>query len=301
MSKSLLIQISLGYIVFVMILIMYRKQIFDPAYKNYLVKTLYPSIKEQNRIGLRVASQSQDRLKSAGLTLSSFQFYLRVYVYSSIFIALMHLLFHNNIVNILLLVIAVFFVPRIILDFLTRRRMKKFRDNLPNAIDAIIRGAKAGLTISDCVKLVANDSQEPIKSEFVQIVNSQRVGITLSECFEGMADRLNTKETRLLSFVINIQQQTGGNISEVLGGLARSIRADIMMRERAKTITTEGKLTAGVVAVIPFYVYFMLNSQYPEKMQLLFDSTLGNIILLFIIFWMSCGIGAIIYTINIKI
>jgi tight adherence protein B len=86
-----------------------------------------------------------------------------------------------------------------------------------------------------------------------------------------------------------------------LGGLARSIRADIMMRERAKTITTEGKLTAGVVAVIPFYVYFMLNSQYPEKMQLLFDSTLGNIILLFIIFWMSCGIGAIIYTINIKI
>ncbi len=301
MSKSLLIQISLGYIVLVMILIMYRKQIFDPAYKNYLVKTLYPSIKEQNRIGLRVASQSQDRLKSAGLTLSSFQFYLRVYVYSSIFIALMHLLFHNNIVNILLLVIAVFFVPRIILDFLTRRRMKKFRDNLPNAIDAIIRGAKAGLTISDCVKLVANDSQEPIKSEFVQIVNSQRVGITLSECFEGMADRLNTKETRLLSFVINIQQQTGGNISEVLGGLARSIRADIMMRERAKTITTEGKLTAGVVAVIPFYVYFMLNSQYPEKMQLLFDSTLGNIILLFIIFWMSCGIGAIIYTINIKI
>jgi len=179
--------------------------------------------------------------------------------------------------------------------------MKKFRDNLPNAIDAIICGAKAGLTISDCVKLVANDSQEPIKSEFVQIVNSQRVGITLSECFEGMADRLNTKETRLLSFVINIQQQTGGNISEVLGGLARSIRADIMMRERAKTITTEGKLTAGVVAVIPFYVYFMLNSQYPEKMQLLFDSTLGNIILLFIIFWMSCGIGAIIYTINIKI
>jgi tight adherence protein B len=73
------------------------------------------------------------------------------------------------------------------------------------------------------------------------------------------------------------------------------------MREKAKTVTTEGKMTAFIVSLMPFGVYMMISSQYPEKMQLLFDSTTGNIILLFIIFWMSCGIGALLYTVRIKI
>jgi tight adherence protein B len=116
-----------------------------------------------------------------------------------------------------------------------------------------------------------------------------------------MADRLNTKETRLLSFVMNIQQQTGGNISEVLSSLAHSIRSENAMRVKAKTVSTEGKMTAFIVSLMPFVIFMMLNAQYPEKMQLLFDSTLGNFILFFVIFWMSCGIGILAYTVRIKI
>lgn len=232
--------------------------------------------------------------------MTPYQFYSRVYLYSFLFIGLVHLIFKNNIVNIVLLMISVFFVPRFVLEFLTRRRMIQFRDKLPNAIEAIIRGAKAGLTVSDCIQLVATDSAEPIKSEFRQVVQNQRVGMSLSESFEAMADRLNTKETRLLSFVINIQQQTGGNISEVLGSLAHSIRSDNAMRERAKTVTTEGKMTAVIVSLIPFAAYWMINSQYPDRMQLLFDTTFGNMILLFMIFWMSCGIAILIFTIRVK-
>jgi tight adherence protein B len=301
MSKSFLLQFSLGFFVLVMILVMFREEIFEPAYKEYLVRTLYVSAKERRKIGIKKSSRIQDRVKSAGLSMTPFQFQFRVYIYCFLFIVLIHLVFQNNVVNIILLLISVFFVPRFILEFLANKRMVQFRDKLPNAIDAIIRGAKAGLTISDCIQLVATDSTEPIKSEFRQVVQNQRVGMSLSDSFEAMADRLNTKETRLLSFVINIQQQTGGNISEVLGSLAHSIRADNTMRERAKTVTTEGKVTAVVVSMMPFGAFWMINSQYPEKMQLLFDTTFGNMILLFIIFWMSCGIAAIVYTIKIKI
>ena len=300
MSKAFLVQISLGFCILVMIIVMFREQIFEPAYKEYLERTLYTSAKERNQIGIRKSSRIQDRIKSANLDMTPYQFYSRVYLYSFLFIGLVHLIFKNNIVNIVLLMISVFFVPRFVLEFLTRRRMIQFRDKLPNAIEAIIRGAKAGLTVSDCIQLVATDSAEPIKSEFRQVVQNQRVGMSLSESFEAMADRLNTKETRLLSFVINIQQQTGGNISEVLGSLAHSIRSDNAMRERAKTVTTEGKMTAVIVSLIPFAAYWMINSQYPDRMQLLFDTTFGNMILLFMIFWMSCGIAILIFTIRVK-
>jgi tight adherence protein B len=300
MSKAFLIQISLGFCILVMIIVMFREQIFEPAYKEYLERTLYTSEKERNQIGIRKSSRIQNRIKSANLDMTPYQFYSRVYLYSFLFIGFVHLIFQNNIVNIVLLMISIFFVPRFVLEFLTRRRMIQFRDKLPNAIEAIIRGAKAGLTVSDCIQLVATDSAEPIKSEFRQVVQNQRVGMSLSESFEAMADRLNTKETRLLSFVINIQQQTGGNISEVLGSLAHSIRSDNAMRERAKTVTTEGKMTAVIVSLIPFAAYWMINSQYPDRMQLLFDTTFGNMILLFMIFWMSCGIAILIFTIRVK-
>lgn len=301
MSKTVLLQISLGFFVLVMILVMFRDKIFEPAYKDYLTRSLYVSARERKKAQGHKLSRMEDRLKSAGLDMTPFQFQSRVYIYCFFGIALVHLIFHNNIVNIILLLISIFFIPRFVIEFLSQRRMSQFRDKLPNAIDAIIRGAKAGLTVSDCIQLVATDSMEPIKSEFRQVVQNQRVGMTLSESFEAMADRLNTKETRLLSFVINIQQQTGGNISEVLGSLAHSIRSDNMMRERAKTVTTEGKMTAVIVCLLPFGSYWMINSQYPEKMQLLFDTTLGNLLLFFMIFWMLCGIAAITYTVRIKI
>jgi tight adherence protein B len=301
MSKLFIIQISLAFVVLAIVLVAFRAQIFEPSYKDYLVRTLYPSANERKKIGIRLSKGMQDRVKSAGLNISSYQFHARVYLYGLLTISLIHLIFHNKILDMVLILINIFFIPRFILEYLTKRRMTQFRDNLPNAIDAIIRGAKAGLTVSDCVKLVATDTAEPVKSEFRQIVQNQRVGISLSECFEAMADRLNTKETRLLSFVMNIQQQTGGNISEVLSSLAHSIRSENAMRVKAKTVSTEGKMTAFIVSLMPFVIFMMLNAQYPEKMQLLFDSTLGNFILFFVIFWMSCGIGILAYTVRIKI
>ena len=155
--------------------------------------------------------------------------------------------------------------------------------------------------MSDCIQLVATDSAEPIKSEFRHVVQNQRVGMTLTESFETMADRMLIKETRLLSFAINIQQQTGGNISEILENLAHSIRSDNTMRDKAKTVTTEGKTTAILVSTLPIITYFMINAQYPEKVQLLFDTFIGNMVLIGMIFWMSCGIASVMYLVRFKV
>ena len=231
MSKPLLFQLGIGLIVLIVLLIMFKDEIFEPPYKDYMLRMLYVSAKERQRITGARPSNMQERLYAGGLEMTPVQFHIRVYVYSFGAIGLIHLIFHNNIVNMTLGLISLIFVPRFVLEFLQRRRLQLFRDRLPNALDAIIRGAKAGLTVSDCIQLVATDSAEPIKSEFRHVVQNQRVGMTLTESFETMADRMLIKETRLLSFAINIQQQTGGNISEILENLAHSIRSDNTMRD----------------------------------------------------------------------
>ena len=301
MSKPLLFQLGIGLIVLIVLLIMFKDEIFEPPYKDYMLRMLYVSAKERQRVTGARPSNMQERLYAGGLEMTPVQFHIRVYVYSFGAIGLIHLIFHNNIVNMTLGLISLIFVPRFVLEFLQRRRLQLFRDRLPNALDAIIRGAKAGLTVSDCIQLVATDSAEPIKSEFRHVVQNQRVGMTLTESFETMADRMLIKETRLLSFAINIQQQTGGNISEILENLAHSIRSDNTMRDKAKTVTTEGKTTAILVSTLPIITYFMINAQYPEKVQLLFDTFIGNMVLIGMIFWMSCGIASVMYLVRFKV
>lgn len=301
MSKQLLLQIWISLACLLILLFVLRDNLFEPEYKRFLTKSLYVTAKERNVRGIKIKLTTQDRLKSADIKLTAFQFYIRLAFFGAVITFILHILVHNIIVNIVCLILFIFVIPKLILSFLINLRLSQFRDKLPNAMDAIIRGAKAGLTINDCIQLVANDAPEPIKSEFSLIVQNQRVGMTLSEAFENLAERIVTKETRLLSFVIQIQQQTGGNISEILNSLAAAIRAENAMKERATTVTSEGKVTAVVVSLLPIIAYNMINSQYPERMQLLFDTFVGNLILGFIIFWIACGIAAITFTVRVKI
>ena len=296
-----MLQLGVTFFTLLTILFVFRDQLFEPEYKKHMLKALYTSNKERTSRGIKTQVTMQDRLKSAGMDMTPLQFYMRVYAIGFILIFIFHLIMENTIVNVVLLLICILIVPRLLVNFMISRRLSLFRERLPNALDAIIRGARAGLTISDCVQLVANDSIEPIRSEFKMVVQNQRVGMTLAESFDAMADRLVMKETRLLSFAIQIQQQSGGNISEILSNLANAIRAENVLKDKAKTVTTEGKVTTVVVSILPISAYRMVNAQNPEKMQLLFTSFEGNLILFFIIFWVFCGIAAIIYTVRIKV
>lgn len=301
MSKILILQLGLGFLVLSLILMMFRKQIFEPPYQDYLHRILYPKAKVKNSNTILISRDIKLKLISSGINISPVNFYFRIYIAGLGLIFVCNLIFHNIYLNIFLAIIIIFFVPGLLILYFTKQRLNKFRDNLPNALDAIIRGAKAGLTANDCIQLVAADSAEPIRSEFRSIVQNQMIGMTLTESFEAMADRLGTKETRLLSFVMSVQQQSGGNLSEALGNLAHAIRSENAMRERIKTVTTEGKTTAVFLSMLPIATYNLLMSQFADRMQLLFETTTGNLLLALIIFLVFTGITSIIYTVNMKI
>ena len=100
---------------------------------------------------------------------------------------------------------------------LTKRRQAKFLDEFANAIDVIVRGVKSGLPLNECLGIIARESPSPIREEFSEVVDQQRVGVPLSDCFDRMMARMPLPEVKFFAIVIGIQQQAGGNLSEASG------------------------------------------------------------------------------------
>ena len=111
--------------------------------------------------------------------------------------------------------------------WVSRKRKKyqsKFLDELPNAVEAIVRGVKTGLPLNDSIRVVAKDAKEPVKSEFGRVLDQQSFGMSMTEAVGVLLDRVPLPEVNFFVVVITVQQQAGGNLSEALGNLAKVLR-----------------------------------------------------------------------------
>jgi tight adherence protein B len=173
---------------------------------------------------------------------------------------------------------------------LTKRRQFKFVDNFANAIDVIVRGVKSGLPLNECLGIIARESPQPIAGEFKELVEQQRIGIPISECFERMMVRMPLAEVRFFAIVIGIAQQAGGNLSEALGNLSKVLRERKKMKAKIQAMSMEAKASAGIIGILPPGVMFMVYLTTPKYIEILWTTNPGYIMLAGCVFWMSCGI-----------
>src|SRR5205807_6184983 len=112
-----------------------------------------------------------------------------------------------------------FGLPRWVLGYLKRRREQNFLKSLPDAVDVIVRGIKAGLPLFESIKVVAADAPEPLRSEFLAIIETQAIGMPLGDACARLYERMPVPEANFFGIVVAIQQKSGGNLSEALGNL----------------------------------------------------------------------------------
>jgi tight adherence protein B len=191
-------------------------------------------------------------------------------------------------------------LPRWIVTRMIKRRQSKFLDEFANSIDVIVRGVKSGLPLNECLNIIARESPSPIREEFKEVVEQQRVGIPLAECFERMMARMPLPEVNFFAIVIAIQAQAGGNLSEALGNLAGVLRDRKRMQAKVKALSAEAKASAGVLAALPFAVMLMVYLSTPGYIKILFTAKMGNFMLLCGAFWMTCGVLTMKKMINFK-
>jgi tight adherence protein B len=185
---------------------------------------------------------------------------------------------------------AGFGLPRWMLSFLKKRREKAFLRALPDAVDVIVRGIKAGLPLFESLKVVAADSPEPLRSEFLAIIETQAIGMPLGEACARLFERMPLPEANFFGIVIAIQQKSGGNLSEALGNLSKVLRDRKKMAEKIQAMSMEAKASAGIIGSLPPLVMFLVYLTTPDYMSLLWTHPTGQLLLVGCVTWMTIGI-----------
>ena len=183
-----------------------------------------------------------------------------------------------------------FGIPRWLLKFLKKRREAKFLNALPDAVDVIVRGIKAGLPLLDSMKLIANEAPEPVRSEFRTMIETQTIGIPLGDACLRLYERIPVAEANFFGIVVSIQQRAGGNLSEALGNLSRVLRDRKKMKAKIKAMSQEAKASAAIIGSLPIIVMALVWFTSPNYIDLLWTDPTGRVMLACCGIWMSIGI-----------
>jgi tight adherence protein B len=183
-----------------------------------------------------------------------------------------------------------FGLPRWFLKVIIRRRQQIFLNDFADAIDVIVRGLKSGLPVNDALKVIAGEMPPPVGPEFLEVIEGQRVGITIDQGVERMYERVPLAEVNFLSIVIMIQQKTGGNLAEALNNLSRVLRERKKLKAKIIAVSQEAKLSAIIVGSLPFLILGALLMLNPDYLNPLFETETGHILILGSGLWMLTGI-----------
>jgi tight adherence protein B len=248
------------------------------------LKDLETRRQKENRISLGT------RITQAGLNWSTQKFMVVSGVLAALCFAMAMLFGGGLLAAIGMAFAAGFGLPRWVLSFLKKRREQNFLKALPDAVDVIVRGIKAGLPLFESIKVVAADAPEPLRSEFLAIIETQAIGMPLGDACARLFERMPVPEANFFGIVIAIQQKSGGNLSEALGNLSKVLRDRKKMAEKIQAMSMEAKASAGIIGSLPPIVMLLVYLSTPAYISLLWTDPTGQLMLVGCLIWMSLGI-----------
>lgn len=160
-----------------------------------------------------------------------------------------------------------------------RRRNKKFIDQFPDGLDMIVRSVKSGFPLSVSLQMLAENTEDPLRSEFRQVVDEVTGGRPMPEALSRLASRLNEPDIRFFVVVLTVQQETGGNLAEIIGNLSNVLRKRKQLRHKISAMTSEGRATGLVLGALPIFVFALLYFIQPGYLSPFFYDSLGHIFL----------------------
>jgi len=253
-------------------------------------KQISESLKEIEKKGSSKKLSLETKLRQAGLEWKNVQYYAMSAALGVAVAGLAFVASGNVLYAVPGFAVGLFGLPAWILSFLRKRRIAKFIAAFPDAVDIIIRGIRAGLPLGDCLRIIAGEAGEPVRSEFRQIVEATQLGVPLGEAVEKLYDRVPVSESNFFSIVINIQAKSGGNLSEALGNLSRVLRERKKMAMKIQAMSSEAKASAGIIGALPFMVTLLLYMSSPRYIEMLWITSSGRTVLAVCAFVMFCGV-----------
>jgi len=230
------------------------------------------------------------RLAQAGLSIAVKKFYIISVVVGAVAAVLVLLTGITPLAAIGAFAVVGGWFPQFVVNYLRNRRINLFLLEFPNAVDIIVRGVKSGLPLNDCLRIISREAGEPVRSEFVKIVESQKLGLTIPESVQRLAENVPLSETSFFSIVITIQSGAGGNLAEALGNLSKVLRDRKSMKAKIIAMSMEAKASGVIIGALPIIVGGLVYITSPGYLTPLFTEETGQITMLISAGWMGLGI-----------
>ncbi|MHA6317996.1 type II secretion system F family protein [Altererythrobacter sp. CAU 1778] len=181
-----------------------------------------------------------------------------------------------------------FLLPLIIINSVAERRRKRIEQQFPVALDVFVRALRAGHPIAAAIDLLTHEMEDPIGSEFGLVADEVAYGAELTDALGAMADRWNLDDIRMFVVSLSVQNETGGNLAEILQNLADVIRARASLFMKVRALSSEGRMTGALLTILPvlaFVVLFLINPSFflDIAQDPMFIIGFGGLIVLYII------------------
>jgi tight adherence protein B len=220
----------------------------------------------------------QERISQAGLTMKAGKLIL---ISACLFLgtAVIVGLFTPMLLVGLLIGICVGLIPYGVVMYLRQKRLRAFEERFPEALDLLGRAVRAGHAFTTGLEMIAKESPEPIAGEFRTTFEEQNFGLPLRDALLNMTERIPSIDVRFFVTALLIQKETGGNLAEILDGLARVIRDRFRIYREVRVRTAQGRLTAGILIALPIFMMLVLMVMNPNYMGVLFHDPKGMLAL----------------------
>jgi len=180
-------------------------------------------------------------------------------------------------------------------------RIKKFQSQLPEALDLIGRALKAGHAFTSGMKMAADEFHAPLGAEFQQVVDEINFGVGVPEALQHLAQRIDSAELNFFVVSVILQRETGGNLAEIMSSLADLMRERFKLEGKIRVLSAEGRMSAGVLVLLPFFVLAFLKIKNPDYINLLFTEPAGRMMALWGLIFMALGVLVIKKMISIRV
>jgi tight adherence protein B len=181
------------------------------------------------------------------------------------------------------------------------RRLRKLQQQLPEALELITRALRAGHAFPSGIQMLSEEMNDPIAGEFRVVHEQVTYGVSIQQALTNLCERVPLTDLRYFVVAVLIQRQSGGNLTEVLGNLSKLIRERLKLLARVRVLSSEGRLSAWVLAVLPFGIGALLNVVNPEFMQPLWNDPIGITMLKTLAVMMMLGIIVLVKIIKIRV
>jgi len=217
-------------------------------------------------------------------------------LFSSLLACIILLLLTHSFIFCIIGAIIGFFLPTVINNYLEKKQLEKFNNQLVDVLTIISNSLRAGTSFVQSLDIIVKETKPPISTEFNKTIQEIKLGIPVSQALVNLSNRIKSKDLEIFVTTVNIARETGGSLPEILNIIADTIRERNKLKGKIAALTAQGKMSGFVVGSMPFLLMGILYLMSPDLIEPMFNTLIGQLMLAIVVIFVIIG-GLLIHKI----